>query len=445
MMNFRVLFMVASMVLSGSSLLGQLRIDFNYENNNVTSPTQNGFTEITGGGGTVTNDYGVGGTNVIVLTSGLDDRERGALTGGPGVAQSDLLRDFIFRNTGTGLGITLSTLEFGEYTFTGFFHDCTAQQENGTLGVDTHDGQGEVLKVTNFAYSTGTAPAEIGSASLSFVADGIHSVTVYLRDTNTVHTQPYCINGFILEKTVYPKGPEDLVAYYNFEESFTDSSGNDRHGVPSGAGVTLVTDTPPMLTYSTKACDFNGTNYVTLPYLGLYSSLAATNGLTISLWIKGDSATPQSWFISEGYTGDALPAYVFGHTTDDNPERPTALIRTLSGTTYKIDATSQLYNGNWHHWVWTDINGTANMYIDGVPVAAASGTWNYTHGDIPFNTTALGAWVRNKYESRKYPFTGQMDDVSIWNTVLSENQIKYLANGGDPLSLGRTGVILMLK
>jgi hypothetical protein len=304
-----------------------------------------------------------------------------------------------------------------------------------------------VLKVPDFAYSTGKAPAMIGTASFSFVADGSHSVTVYLRDTNTVHDPPYCINGFVLEKTTVPKGPDALVAYYDFEDDFLDSSGNDKHGVSSGAGVTFATNRPTALIHSAKAADFNGTNYVTLPFLGLYSSLAATNGLTISLWIKGNSSTPQSWFIAEGCTTNDNPAYVFGHTTTPYPERPTAFVRKLSGVPAlnKKTATAELYNGSWHHWVWTDLDGTANMYIDGNPVAADTGTWAYTHTDIPLETTVIGAWVRSAANPSKYPLLGQMDDVSIWNTVLGENQIRYLASGGDPLRFGLKGTLIRVK
>jgi len=435
---------VASMTLAQLPLLAQLKIDFN-DDDNGPRLTQEGFTEIAGSGRIVTNDYAVGDALTITLTSGLDDRERGALTGGPGLAQSALLRDFIFSTVGSKLGITLSTLKRGAYTFTGFFHDCTVKQENGTLAVDTGDGRGEVLKVPDFAYSTGTAPAVVGTAGFSFIADGSHPVTVYLSDTKVAHDNPYCINGFVLEKMEFPKGPDALVAYYDFEDRCLDVSGNENHGLASGTGVTFVTDRPTALAHSAKAADFNGTNYVTLPYLGLYGSLAATNGLTISLWIKGQSSTTQSWFLGEGCTTNSDPAYLFGHYL--NEAKPTALVRTLNGNTVlmKKTATAQLYTGSWHHWVWTDLNGTANMYIDGVPAAAESGIWNYARSDMPLDTTTIGAWIRAAANQAKYPFLGQLDDVSIWNAVLSPNQIRYLAGGGDPMSFGLKGTLISIE
>ena len=414
-----------------------LKIDFNTE----TSATQEGFIGISipDNGGTVESAYGVGDEVTITLTSGLDDRDRGALTGGPGQPESDLLRDFIFRNTGTGLGITLTTLEAGEYSFTGYFHDNSNQQDNGTLGVDVGDAQEEVTMVTNFTYSTGTAPSTVGTATLSFIADGTNPVIVYLRDI--LGTQPYCINGFVLTRVEQPETISNLVAYYDFENDLHDSSGNSNHGTSGGNGISFSDSTPTALPDSTECADFDGNGYVTLPYLGLYNFLAATNGLTISLWIKSESSTPQTWFLGEGYTENTNPGYLFGHSV--NFTRPTALIRNYSGTLplNKKTATAPLFNGSWHHWVWTDINGTANMYIDGVPAGPESGTWDYSHSAIPFNTTTIGAWIRSEATSSKYPLNGQIDDVSIWNTILSSNDIARLNSGVSPRELFSLGQI----
>ena len=436
-MSIRAVVMSAVLVMVFSLCVkAQLKIDFNTE----TSATQNGFIGISipDNGGIVSYEYGTNNILSIKLTDDvLDDRDRGALTGGPGLVQSDLLRDFIFRHAGSGLGITLSILEAGVYTFTGFFHDNTVQQGTGKLGVDT--GNGEVLKVASFTYSTGTAPAVVGTASFTFIADGTHPVTVYLRDL--AGTSPYCINGFTLNKVIPQNVSETLVAYYDFENDLLDSSENDRHGSDAGTDISFLTDTPTALSDSSNSALFDGDAYVTLPYLGLYSNLASSNGVTVSLWIKSETLTGQSWFLAEGCTTDDNPAYLIGHS--ENADKPRALIRT-SGASLPLDKvtdTATLYDSSWHHFVWTDIYGSADMYIDGVPVAAASGDWNYSHTQIPFDTTTLGAWIRDDAEplSRKYPLIGLMDDVSIWSSVLSSNDIAKLYTGTVPRALGSKG------
>ncbi len=185
-----------------------IHIDFN-DNDDGPGLTQSGYIGLTSSGGTIESGYGVDGTITVTLLA-PDDRDRGALSGGPGLEQSDLLRDFIFRGDGSGALVTFSTLKAGTYTFTGFFHDNTVQQESGTLGVDVGDGNGEVTKVSSFEYSTGTSPATIGTAELSFVADGVNDVVIYLRDTNAVPTAPYVINGFDLQAV--PPVPANVIA-----------------------------------------------------------------------------------------------------------------------------------------------------------------------------------------------------------------------------------------
>ncbi len=110
---------------------------------------------------------------------------------------------------GTGLVIELATLKAGEYTFTGFFHDNTVQQKTGRLTVDL-DGWGtgplgEVEVVSSFDFSTGTAPAAVGTASFTFEADGTNPVAILVRsaDDGTAHI----LNGFTLEPVGDPEAP----------------------------------------------------------------------------------------------------------------------------------------------------------------------------------------------------------------------------------------------
>lgn len=423
---------VMAVVVSVFQVHAQLRVDFN-DNDNGPRLTQAGFVEVVGSSGTVPCDYGVGDTLTIALTAdGLDDRDRGALTGGPGQAQSDLLRDFIFRNEGTGVHIELSTLEPGAYTFTGFFHDNDVQQGDGTLSVDTGDGRGEVLRVPGFTYSTGTAPDPVGTASVSFVAVG-HMVQVTLRDTSETHDAPYCINGFILEKRTFQKGPGALLAYYDFDDNCFDSSSNDNHGNSSTGGVMFVADTPAALSHSTKSASFDGSAYVDLDYLGLFDQ-AQSGGLTISFWAKKSGSGNVGWVIAEGNDSDTDPAYVFGNNS--GPVKVQDYVRNddQSVADTAVTTSDAFVAGEWHHIAVTDIGGDMNVYIDGV-LDANSSAFDYTpSGTFTFENTAIGAWIKGGTADYYYP--GLLDDVAIWSTVLSAADIADLAAGTTPLDIG---------
>lgn len=182
-----------------------MSIDFN-DNDDGPKLTQTGFTAATTGNTTVSTDLGVGESMTVgILLTDNDDRDRGAVTSGPGLAQSDLLRDFVFRG-GSGLVLQLSTLKAGTYSFTGFFHDTTNQQKAGRLTVD-RDGWStgaldEEEVVSSFIYSTGTAPTTVGTASFTFEADGINPVAIVVRssDGGTAHV----INGFTVTAVPEP-------------------------------------------------------------------------------------------------------------------------------------------------------------------------------------------------------------------------------------------------
>jgi hypothetical protein len=180
-----------------------LLVDFN-DSNFGPMLTQAGFTAVTKTGGTFPCDIGVGSAITIALPpgdlpDGMDDRDRLALTGGPGLPMSDLLRDFVFTQAGH-LDITLATLAPGTYSFTGYFHDNNIDQGVVDLSVDVGDGGGFVLKVSDAAYSTTFAPDPVGSASFTFTADGTNPVVVRL-DSSGGHFGGVndVINGFEID------------------------------------------------------------------------------------------------------------------------------------------------------------------------------------------------------------------------------------------------------
>ena len=178
-----------------------IMVDFN-DNDNGPKLTQTGYTAITQTGGSFSSDLAVGGTATVGVTvnsansSALDDRDRGALVGGPGLAQSDLLRDFLFFNSNfaSSMDITVSTLKAGTYTFTGYFHDNTVQHSPFDLSVNT--GSGFTLMIDEGGFSTGTSPNPVGIHSFNFTSDGTNPVIFRMDDLNGTNDNSGVIAGF---------------------------------------------------------------------------------------------------------------------------------------------------------------------------------------------------------------------------------------------------------
>lgn len=90
----------------------------------------------------------------------------------------------------------------------------------------------------------------------------------------------------------------------------------------------------------------------------------------------------------------------------------------------RIVSTTSINNGKWHYVAITFTGGTANLYIDGVLDKTA------TSQPTPVSNTAnfsIGAVWQTKASITNL-FTGDIDEVRIWNSALTVNQIRYIMN-----------------
>ena len=223
-----------------------------------------------------------------------------------------------------------------------------------------------------------------------------------------------------------------LLAYYDFDMEVEDQGTNAYHGAgftTGGECVTFTNQVPAALAgTSREAACFNGTSWLRLPFLNLYGR-ARSGGVSVSLWVKGGAGV-SAWMLAEGNTSNASPVYCFGPPATDKFR---AMVRRDTGSTAMDRMSAEpVFDSAWHHLVWTDLAGQARLFIDGVPAAASDFT--YTPGTLSLNTTTLGALERRPTDS-KYPFTGWIDDLSVWDEVLSTDCIRALSAGVSPLEL----------
>lgn len=225
---------------------------------------------------------------------------------------------------------------------------------------------------------------------------------------------------------VFPK----LRAYYDFETGLDDRTTNACHGTAVGTGgaaVTFTNQVPSALAgRGGRAVCLGGSGWIRLPFLNLYGQ-AQAGGVSFSLWVKS-GVTNSSWMVAEGSTAGSNPAYCFG---PPNTDRFRAYART-DANTVRLNAASAkaVFDDVWHHVVWTDLAGAGRVYVDGVPADAAA--FSYSPGTLTLDTTTLGALERRPTDT-KYPFTGWIDEFSVWDEVLCTNSIKALSAGVSPL------------
>lgn len=91
---------------------------------------------------------------------------------------------------------------------------------------------------------------------------------------------------------------------------------------------------------------------------------------------------------------------------------------------FNCGANTNIGDNQWH-FVVTAWDGTDSyVYIDGVQRAQCSGN------DFPLDTTRVSIGARPDQDSGNSPYTGQVDEVQIYNRALATGDVTALHNAG---------------
>jgi hypothetical protein len=232
-----------------------------------------------------------------------------------------------------------------------------------------------------------------------------------------------------LEKPGY-YGP--CIVHYAFDEGAggvaTDSSGNGFDGAITDAAWTAVTAD------GSAAClDFNGfggnvLNTAIAPYL---NNLGA---LSISLWVQSDLIDTDKGFIMLADTGSDRHGmrYDAAGGSGGGDDVIKYGVNTTGGS--EEDESSQfLQTTEWQHIVMTWQSGTGiRLWINGVPDSPSYDAAAVT--GVLTGYTKLQVAKGSKDGAANASWDGRIDDVRIYDSVLTEGQIRYLAGAGDILA-----------
>ncbi|HSH02489.1 MAG TPA: FG-GAP-like repeat-containing protein [Anaerolineae bacterium] len=248
------------------------------------------------------------------------------------------------------------------------------------------------------------------------VTPPITGTLVLSADGSFDYTPPLNYNGVVT--FAYELAAADLVAHYplddnaastNVEEVFnnldgTMTSNTNGLSVPGIAGTAL---------------DFNATNYINLPIVP-----ALTTDLTeytVLFWVKD-------------FTTATLNRAFTWHNS--GPSRkliylPNGNEITHFDNTYVASAGHTWTAGTWYQIAVTqDGSRLVRLYKDGV-YTSSQGVVSLSVPDVNATSIQIGA------EAGGNRFTGEMDDVQVYNQVLSDSQIAWLySNPGSSLGGG---------
>jgi hypothetical protein len=228
----------------------------------------------------------------------------------------------------------------------------------------------------------------------------------------------------------------NLVASWTFNGNANDVSGNGNNGTlktgwvgPYGVapvdGATLPVLTADRYGTANSAYNFDNAAYIEVPYS---ASLRPSN-FTISAWIKPHAASNGNYIFSL----DRWNGWKFQL---QGGNLPFLTVMTSTGDHDQDDGGPSVTLDRWTHVVASYTNGTEKFYIDGVLVKTANVTGDPTTlvnpppiaigNELPkLAYTLADPNGPNAYYGGNF-FIGALDDIHIYNKVLSDNEVKSL-------------------
>ncbi len=212
-----------------------------------------------------------------------------------------------------------------------------------------------------------------------------------------------------------------LVAHYELDGSFSDISGRYQHGRTVSGDPTFDAG------QIGRAVSFDGDTHVSFGDVG---SFDRTDPFSLAVWLKGRGNQPMS-VLQKIDTGDARRGYEWGF--DDvalvGIQRWAARLSVSLGSDasrgLQIRTRERLRLGDWYHVALAyDGSGRAaglRLFVNGKP-ADTEVVRNTLVGPIRTDAPlSLGNKALGK------PFTGQIDDLRIYNRLLTSAEIEQLA------------------
>ncbi|PIR04066.1 MAG: hypothetical protein COV59_02685, partial [Candidatus Magasanikbacteria bacterium CG11_big_fil_rev_8_21_14_0_20_39_34] len=315
----------------------------------------------------------------------------------------------------------------------GYLDGALFGQGNGSQ-LWAHSGDIGVGAVNNgILFHDGSNPST-GSQSLSGLID---DVRIYNRElsANEVHdlfniqVEPLALPHEVSQDPIVRN---NLVLQFPLEDSAgnvaLDYSGQKNNGELRG-GVTTGVDGK-----FSQAMQFDGVDdYIYVPD-SQDINLGTHTQRSISLQFKADRLTGRQVLFEEGGTVRGLNIYLDGGDLYVGGWNETTNESHWLGTFLKL-ASAQV--GQWYQVALT-LDGTASLtneafkgYVDGVLVASGSGSQLWAHsGDIGVGATNNDTKFHdgNRSGTAKDMFKGSIDDLRIYNRVLSSNEMGLLFN-----------------
>ena len=218
--------------------------------------------------------------------------------------------------------------------------------------------------------------------------------------------------------------PKDgLVGYWPFNGNANDESGNGNHGTVNG--TTLSSDRNGV---ANSAYDFDGkSNYILIEKVNEVNNI---KNLTVSFWLTNhNDACNQAYIITE-HNGSANTNHSLHYGFRGCSDWGSCPNGGCMGMDFysNIIATSSIRDSLWSFWslVYDETNSLRKIYKNN-ELLAQDTLYSFYESNF-FNGILIGA-QKYDFSSIGHFYKGQLDDISIYNRALSDQEIKQLYEG----------------
>lgn len=273
-----------------------------------------------------------------------------------------------------------------------------------------------------------TATTPLNNASIN--VDGLSNTTITIRIT----CLPNAIDSLSkVEATISYNQPLKTVVYATYVSSSGNSGASDiTDGLVAwwklNGDANTAIGSPNATINNATSSTHDGIPNTAYAFNGTNSSITAsstyglgTTSVTISAWIWSSTTSNSGSFVAVGDIGSGY-GIGMGDTTQYNSAPGTKIVMDYAAVRWVATGTN--VGSGWHHIVMTiDANGTPTGYVDGSP----TGSYPGTNAKTPTGSTYIGAMGSGA--AARF-FTGNIDDVRLYNRALSLSEILSLYSAG---------------
>jgi len=288
----------------------------------------------------------------------------------------------------------------------------------------TTDSLAKVLAATNYNVASLSSRVDSIRAQIEIVQNQITVLNTQLTITNSnitvinaqivILSQQYAsllaqLNAILAQLAVTPTSLSyGLVAYYPFTGNANDSSGHGFNGTVNGP--TLTTDRFGIQN-SAYSFSSNSIGVAHNPLLNL------SNSFTISLWYYPTSTNYAQDLVIKGPDSPLYTWWVRHHSTAWSDPNTNFAFRISQQVNQQVGFPTPSLN-TWVHVTGIADGNSMKIYKNGLLISTIT--------NVDFSSAST-----NTYDltigTLQYPFIGKIDDIRIYNRVLTQQEITYLA------------------